>query len=354
MRDSSAMDAKSGQAFDVRYVVALGAGLASALLCVVAQRGTLPALFSACFLPLPILIATLGFGPLTGLGTAAVSIAVISAFAAARPAELWTARLIYAALCGGTFALMLALPVWWLGRLTRLWRDDADVWRDAKLQPRPHASDSRFYPLSRILAQAATFAFAVAASVITAIVLDAGGFESLAARIAPRILELFGPRELPPGTDLHELSLFYIRLFPPVTAAIYLTLALANLWLAGRIAQVSNSLVRPWPDIAHAMRLPWPFAFAFLGSIALSPFDGFVGAIATCGASAFGLGFVLEGLAVVHCVTRGNKLRAPLLAAIYIVTVIVPPLLIAFAAIGLADAGFSFRERKVVAAAQKS
>jgi uncharacterized protein YybS (DUF2232 family) len=354
MRDSSAMDAKSGQTFDVRYAVALGAGLASALLCVVARQGTLPALFIACFSPLPILIATLGFGPLPGLGAAMVGIAAISAFAAARPAELWTARLIYAALSGGTFALMLALPVWWLGRLTRLWRDDADMWRDSSRQPRQHAAESRFYPLSRILAHAAIFACVVAALVITTIVLDAGGFDSLAARVAPRILELFGPRELPPGTDLHELSLFYVRLFPPVMTAIYLSLALANLWLAGRIAQVSNILVRPWPDTAHALRLPRPFALAFLGSVALCPLDGFTGAIATCGAAALGLAFALEGLAVIHFVTRGNKFRTPLLAAAYVVTVIVPPMLIAFAAIGLADAGFSFRDRKVVAATQKS
>jgi Predicted membrane protein (DUF2232) len=359
MRDSSAMDTKSGQVFDVKYPVAVGAGLASALLCLVARQGTLPAASIAFFSPLPILIATLGFGPFSGLGAVAVGVGAIIAYAASRPIDIWTIKLIYAAFLGGSFAVMIAVPAWWLGRIGRLGRSDEGSWRDSKRKSGPQPAAGTFYPLSRLLSHAVLLSCTTIVVFLTAIAWDAGGYdamvERLTAKVGPYILEIAGPRELPAGMDLHDLSRLYVRLFPPLLTSGYFALTTANLWLAGRIVQLSNLLVRPWPDIVRDLRLPRPFAFAFLACCAVSLLvGGFIGMVAACAAAAIGMGFMLQGLAVIHFLTRAVKYRRALLAAIYVAAAFMTPLMfVPFAAMGLLDAGFSFRDRRIVAAPQK-
>ncbi|MGO9007575.1 MAG: DUF2232 domain-containing protein [Beijerinckiaceae bacterium] len=351
------MVSSSSQTFDFKYPVAVGAGLTAALLCLVVRQGTLPALFMASLAPLPIMIATLGFGWAPGLSAAATGTGTIILYMAARPADSWEVRLVSAALFGAAFALVLGFPAWWLARLTRLSRTEAGFpWRDVpwretdrRVSEKPFGRNS--YPLSRILAYAVLAAASIITLSLIVISLGNGGFAVIvdrsAARIAPYVLAAASTRELPAGIDLQELSRFYIRLIPPVVTSSYLLLLAADLWLAGRIVQVSNLLVRRWPDLAREVRLPRALALGFFASLASCLLDGLAGAIASCAAAALGTGFVLEGLAVTHALTRGIKFRAALLAAIY-VTAAVPPflMLIPFALLGLLDAGFTFRERR--------
>jgi len=352
------MDSRSPQAFDSRYLVAFGAGLAAALLCLVARQGTLPAYFLAYFTPLPIMIATVGFGAMPGLAAALVGTTTIIVYVAARPGDFWTARLLSAALLGGIFAVTLGLPAWWLARLARLTRTDEGSWRDAARLPVVKGEARVFYPVGRILASGVVVAFAIITLTVLAIVLDEGGFDAiidrLAAKLAPYVLDFVGTRELPAGVNLQDLSRFYVRLMPPVATYVYLLLVAANLWLAARVAQVSNLLVRPWPDIAQELRLPRPFALALLASAALSALDGLTGTIAACAAAALGIGFALQGLAVIHALTRNLKFRAALLAAIYAAAALLPLMLFPLATVGLLDAGFSFRARKALAAPQNT
>lgn len=348
------MNARSHQAFDTRYPVAFGAGLAAALLCLVVRQGTLPAYFLAYFAPLPIMIATLGFGVLPGLTAAAIGTVTIIVYFGARPADFSTVRLISAAFYGGIFALMMGLPAWWLSRLVRLartnghWRDGAQI-AGAKFEPRVV-----YYPLDRLLAFGVLAAFAVMTLIAAAVVFDEGGFDTLvdhlAVKVAPYVLDVVGTREMPQGVDLQDLSRLYVRLLPAFATYVYLLLIVANLWLAGRIAQVSNLLVRPWPDIAQDLRLPRPFALIFLVSVALMPVGGFAGMIAACAATACGLGFLLQGLAVIHALTRGLKFRGALLAALYAAVALLPPVVLPLAAVGLIDAALALRTRKNFAA----
>jgi hypothetical protein len=346
------------QPFDVRYLVGIGAGLAAALLCLAVRQGTLAAYLLAYLAPLPIMIATLGFGALPGLAAALSATATIIVFVAARPAEPWTAHLIPAAMFGGLFAASLSGPAWWLARLARLVASETGSWRDLAGAPAAKIDARIYYPLSRILAYAVGFAFIATALVVAVIVFDAGGFdaviERLAARFAPFILDIVGTHELPTSADLEQIARFYVKLIPPVATYTYLLLIVANLWLAGRIVQGSHLLLRPWPDIPRDLRLPRPFAIAFLASLALAVLDGLAGTIAACAAAACGMGFVLQGLAVIHALTRGLKFRAGLLAAIYAAAALLPLVLVPLAMVGLVDAGFAFRSRKGFAAPQRT
>jgi hypothetical protein len=349
------MVVKSPQAFDIKYPVAFGAGLAAAVLCLVVRQATLPALVMACLAPLPIMIATLGFGAMPGLSAVAVGAGTIIMYMVAKPSDFWTARLLAAALFGAVFALMLGLPAWWLARLAKGRGTQADAsWSTARRTTGDGtAADKvavRDIPLSRILAYAVLLAFCVVAFMLVVITLDNGGYSVLlerwAAAIAPRILDVVGTNELPAGMDLQDLSRLYVRLIPPFVTSAYVLLFAANLWLAGRIVQVSNLLVRPWPDIAGELRMPRALAVGFLASLAAFVLAGFTGAIVSCIAAALGTGFALEGLAVTHVLTRGLRFRGTLLAVIYVAAAIVPyVMLVPFALLGLLDAGFAFRER---------
>ncbi|MGP0058855.1 MAG: hypothetical protein ACLPID_06180 [Beijerinckiaceae bacterium] len=362
------MVSRSTQTFDFKYPAAFGAGLTAALLCLVIRQGTLPALLIACLTPLPIMIATLGFGWAPGLSAAAIGTGTTFIFMAARPGDFGTAKLVTAAIFAALFALVHGFPAWWLARLARLGRTQAGLpWRDALCRGGDGSAAGKavarsYYPLSRILGHAVLAAIAIIVSMLIAASLDNGGFDTLvdrwAASIAPHLLEFAGTHELPAGMDLQALSRLYIRLFLPVMTSCYLLLLVTNLWLAGRIVQVSNLLARPWPDIAGELRLPRALALGFLASLASCLLDGLAGAIASCAAAALATGFVLEGLAVTHALTRGIKFRAALLVAIYVSAAIAAFLmLIPFALLGmlgLLDAFFAFRERKPGVVPQKT
>jgi Predicted membrane protein (DUF2232) len=344
------MFSKSTQKLDLKYLITFGAGLAAALLCLVGQQGTLPSIAVAYLAPLPIMIATLNFGQMTGLAATAVATGTITLYLAIRPPDNWGVGLASPLVFGCIFALTQGLPAWWLARLARLGRSDAAArWSDEDRSAGERLL-TIYYPLSRILAYAALGSFAIVILTLGILVIDAGGYEAIidrwAAKIAPSILEVIGTRELPAGADLQDLARFYIKLIPPVMTSTLLVLLVVNLWLGGRIVQLSNLLVRPWPDIAQELRLPRVFAPAFLVVFGLCILNGLPGTIAGCAAAALGMGFVLEGLAVVHALSRRMRFRAAALAAVYLTALFIPLMFVPLLIVGLLDAGFQFRDRK--------
>ena len=124
------------QASDIRVPVALGSGLAATLLLVSLRQGTFPALFLASLSPLPLMIATLGFGHATGLGAVAVAVLTFVALmtAAAAPQNGWLDAILTAGLGGLIFAVCQALPSWWLAHLAGLSRERCGVALDRAAQ----------------------------------------------------------------------------------------------------------------------------------------------------------------------------------------------------------------------------
>jgi hypothetical protein len=318
--------------------VAIGAGLASALLFVVSAKGTLLALILAYFAPLPLMIASLGFGQWTGLVGTLLGSGLI-------------ALLLYPTV-GLVYAIAIAVPAWLVcaAALRGAPPPEPQLKRPARQKlvapvvPNPA-------PMRALTA--ATLFFAAAIS-IGALALAAahGGLTSalnqVTDELAPLIRELkTATTSLPDSLDPDRLARILVRVIVPAMAASGLMLAMANLWLAARTVQISARLRTAWPDIPYNLRVPVPLAAALIPAIGLIFVGHEIGFVAAIAATVLATALSLQGLAVMHDLTRGMSARTPLLFGAYLVMSFVPPWPMAlFALVGLADAALGLRERK--------
>ncbi len=331
--------------------VAIGAGLASALLFSLVAKATVFAIALAYLSPLPLMIAMIGFGRATGLTASGVAILTVFAIAFVQQIQDGGDQAFAASISALTFAISLALPALWLSYLAALSRLKGEAsWSIAPTVARSFAREA--YPLERLLAYA--IAISAALAVIGTLFLSArqGGFETALNRadaaLTPLIESLAEDMPLPQGVDLHSLARLIAMAAAPVVAASTLLMLLLNLWLAARVAQVSERLPRPWPDIPHELRLSRIYAPALFAAIGVAFVGGLPGVISAIVAAALAMGFALQGLAVVHDLSRGWKYRTLLLGLVYIgLTLLAPPwLLLAFVVIGLVESVFLLRDRK--------
>jgi hypothetical protein len=341
---------------DIRVPVALGSGLAATLLFASLRQGTYPALFLASLSPLPLMIATLGFGHATGLGAAAVAVLTFVTLiaAVAAPQNGWVEAILTASLGGLIFAACQALPAWWLAHLAGLSRSDAALpWTERR---KVKGRERDYYPLGHIVLNAALIGFTIAAVTTLAASLTQPtfqtGLDKAAAKIAPFVVQAIGSYQLPNGVDPLALSRLVVRMMPPVAASMIFLVLLINLWLAGRVVQVSNRLPRPWPDIAHELRVPRLLGLALLATSALCLVGGLAGMIAGIATAVLAILFAMQGLCVVHDLSRGNRFRSAFLCGLYLALALLMPWpVVVFTLVGLIEAGFCLRDRKAAAAA---
>ena len=93
-----------------RFVVAIGAGCAAALLLAVSAQSSLLAMTLAYVAPLPIMIATLGWGLDSGAIAAAIAIAVLALVAEPLSALVFAASVAVPALALAAFAITPLAP----------------------------------------------------------------------------------------------------------------------------------------------------------------------------------------------------------------------------------------------------
>ena len=341
------------------YATAVGAGIAAGLLFSLANQATILAIALTYLSPLPIMIAMLGFGRIAGaVATAVATLVVFGLAIVQQPHELRVGNLDAAGLVALVFALSLGLPASWLSYLAALSRPKGSVsWSITIGAGRSFARE--YCPLERLLAYAVAISATIAVIATIYVTFRHGGFEaSLAladAEVTPILQRLVGNNALPRGIDLHLVARWIVLAAAPAMAASTLLMLMLNLWLAGRVAEVSGRLPRPWPDIPHDLRLPRIYALVFAAALAASFVGGLPGLIAAIVAATLGMGFALQGLAVTHDLSRGSKLRTPMLFAIYLgLFLLMPWPLGLFALIGLSEAAFSLRDRKEKAARPNS
>jgi hypothetical protein len=345
---------------DLRVPVALGSGLAATLLLVgLLRQASYPTLFLAALSPLPLMITTLGFGHLTGLGAVAVAVLTFVTLmtAAAAPQNGLLDAGLTAGLGGLVFAACQALPAWWLAHLAGLNRSDPALPWSARRNETGKPRD--YYPLGGIALHAALIGFAIVAFASLAVSFGQIDFDAsldkAAATITPFLVQALGSYELPNGVDLLSLARLVVRAMPPVAASTIFMLLLFNLWLAGRIVQVSNRLARPWPNIAHELRVPRLVGVALAVAFGLCLLRGVAGVIASEATAVLAILFALQGLCVIHDLTRGAKFRSAMLCALYVALALLMPWPLAvFTLVGLLEAGFGLRDRKAAAAASHS
>jgi hypothetical protein len=132
----------------------------------------------------------------------------------------------------------------------------------------------------------------------------------------------------------------------PFLAATAFTFVLAfNVWIAARVVAISQRLPRSWPVIPLT-RMPHSALLLLCAAVAASFVPGLVGVFAIAIAGALAMAFALQGLALLHHISRGRPGRTALLAAAYILVIFIGhtflPLL-AFA--GIADTAVDLRRR---------
>lgn len=342
------------------HAVAVGAGAAAALLFSLIHQATLFAMALAYLSPLPIMIAMIGFGRFAGVGATVVSALTVFGLAVAQqPHEQWFRNLDEAALAALVFVLSLGLPALWLSFLAAVSRAKGSLpWTIATTAGRSFARE--YCPLERILTYAVAISATLAVAAAIYVTFRIGGFEAaldLAVKEATPVLEglIADKPQLAGQIDPHTIARWIALAAAPAMAASTLVMLLLNLWLAGRVVQVSGRLPRPWPNIARELQLPRIYALVFAAAIAASYFFGRLpGLISAIVAAALGTAFALQGLAVIHDLSHGSRFRKPMLFLIYFgLFALMPWPLVLFAVIGLIEAAFSLRERKDKSVARK-
>ncbi len=298
--------------------ISLVAGLASAFAFLAGGSG-LFGFILANFAPLPLMIASFGWGASSG--------AMASAFAFVLILSLTSFKL------SVEFAALVATPALILSVLAQ--------WR--------RASGSDFYPLGRLLAWITWVSIFVSLVDIAIWSSQNGGFEAASAEIAkrfqPLLQEMFakGP-QLPPSVSFDDIASVFAYAVPFVSTALQVLFFSACLWIAARVAQASGQLVCSFPKISAETSLPRDVMAVLALSVVLLGVGLFAGSTSLALASGMIIigiiaAFALQGLAVIHFTSRKVPLRGALLTFIYfgILFLSLWPLAIA-AGIGFVDA----------------
>ena len=295
--------------------IAVGAGVASALLFIVSATASLVAVVLAYLTPLPVIITAMGFGHKTGLAAAVVGGGTIA--------------LVLGPLPGVIFLALLGLPAWWLSYLCLLAR------------PLPQG-EAEWYPVSTVILWIAILSAAPVLVAGLLLLVRFGGFDATIGALGAWLAAIFDGRDLPGGLSYESL----VRMAPVVMAASTVLMLTFNLWLGGRIVLLSHLLARPWPVLADAVRLHRGAALGLAALLAAAVLPGPLGLAAQVGGAALGMAFVFEGLAATHVLTRGLAGRRLILGGVYAaVFVLMPYPLVALALIGCLDCLFALRSR---------
>src|SRR6266404_5719947 len=155
-------------------LIAIAAGSASALMFASIISGALISLLLFYLAPLPLMVAALGWGPLS---------ASIGGIAAATG---------LGAIFGLPYCITVALPAWWLGHLALLGRPVANGVPPGN-GAAPVAPDLEWYPVGRILLWIAGFAALTTMAALLTLGTDPAAITGALHR---GLLRMLGPREV--------------------------------------------------------------------------------------------------------------------------------------------------------------
>ena len=298
--------------------IALAAGLASALMFVSITSGEMISLLLINLAPLPLMVVGLVWGPLgAAMGGAAATAVIASLFGFSY--------------CG-VFAVVNALPAWWLAHLVLLARPRADgamAGPDEVLE---------WYPVGRILLWIVVFATIITTTTLLMMGSDAASIHNTIRKGWGDLFELS-------GMALSDSTLDALAVIAPIGAEMAAVAVLAlNLWLAAKIAAASGRLHRPWPDL-KSMTLPSVMVAALFAAAACCFSGGMPSMLAQIVTGGLSIAYALAGFAVLHTLTLAMKGRALWLGCVYAVVAGFAWALLVVALLGIADAVFGLRER---------
>jgi hypothetical protein len=307
-------------------LIALAAGAASALMFASIISGALISLLLFCLAPLPLMVAAMGWGPLSAsIGGIAAATGLGAIFG-----------LPYCI----AFAVKVALPAWWLGHLALLGRPTApgvSTGNDAS----PVPADLEWYPLGRILLWISASVALTTTAELLMLGTDAATITGTMRRGGLRILELTGAA---PTAETEQLVTALVTIAPSAAAVVEMTALTLSLWLAAKITATSGRLHRPWPDL-KTVELPPMTLAALCVAIAFCFAGGLPALVAQIVTTTLMMAYALTGFAVLHTLTLAFKSRAFLLGCSYVIVMMFAWPVLLMAMVGLADAVFGFRRR---------
>ncbi|TBW39785.1 hypothetical protein EYW49_05875 [Siculibacillus lacustris] len=303
--------------------IAIGAGLASALLFASLVGGSMFALPLFVLSALPLGIVAFGWGTRLGV-LAAVTATLLVAFALGLPAAI-------------ALVLAVALPMPLACHLLGLARP-ADP-------AAPVATPVEWYPTGRVLM---VLAFVIIGGTVVGGL--AIGFDPIetSREVAAAARGMVAGSATSSAEDVSQIEPLVhatVRLMPVFFPASWLMVTVLDLWLAAKVVARSGRLARPAEDLAQVAVPAWA-GVAFAASLALAFLDGPIGLVASVIAGALFAVHFLVGMGVLHVVTRGADMRILLLATAYGLVLLFSIPAAAIALVGLLDAHFAFRKRR--------
>jgi hypothetical protein len=307
-------------------LIAIAAGCASALMFASIVSGAMISLLLFYLAPLPLMVAALGWGPLSAsVGGIAAATGLGAIFG-----------LPYCI----AFVVTVALPAWWLGHLALLGRPVAN-----EVPPgngaSPAAPHLEWYPVGRILLWITGFAALTTIAAMLTLGTDAA---TITGSMRRGLLRILGPSEAAPSAETEQWIDALVTIAPSAAAIVAMMTLTLNLWLAAKITATSGRLHRPWPDLKSADLPPMTLA-ALCVAIAFCFTGGLLAILAQIATAALMMAYGLTGFAVLHTLTLAMKSRALWLSSTYAVVMVFGWPVLAMVALGLADAVFGLRRR---------
>lgn len=300
-------------------LVGLGAGLAAALLFAGLVRGTTLALPLFLLSPLPIAIAGLGFGTISGAIGAVFAATLIGA--------------VFVPLSGLFHFLGFGAPVAWAAHLIGLARSN------------PGAPEEReWFPLDRVLFRL-TIAAAVAVTLIGMVFgYDPKSWTDIVLTGADAMFADAGA-DAPSRADFEPIVSMVVSLMPITSAMLILAVAVFNSWLGARIARLSGQMQRPWTPV-WTVSLP-KMAAIVLGLALLAWFlPGPPGYIGGTFLGAMACAFAMTGFGLLHFSLVGKASRGAVLFGTYLATLLFTVPIVVAAIGGIADTLLGIRSRR--------
>ena len=307
-------------------LIALAAGCASALMFASIVSGALISLLLFYLAPLPLMVAALGWGPLS---------ATIGGIAAASGLGA-----IFGLPYCLAFVVTVAVPAWWLGHLALLGRP-IEINGSPDNGASPVAPALEWYPVGRILLWISGFAALTTVAALLTLGTDA---EAITGTLRRGLLRLLDLHDTTPKAETEQWIGALVAIAPAAAALFAMMTLTLNLWLAAKITATSGRLHRLWPDLKSAA-LPAMTLAALCVAIAFCFAGGLIAILAQIASAALLMAYALIGFAVLHTLTLALKSRALWLGFIYAIVVVFSWPVLAMVILGLSDAVFGIRQR---------
>jgi hypothetical protein len=298
------------------WLLAIGGGVVSAVIYVLAGHGAFGGMLLAYFAPLPVFAVGLGLGAAAGAISslvAAVIMLIVGGFVAA-----------------AVYALMNAVPA-------------IILLRQAMLSRTNEQGDQEWYPVGHLIVAASTIAAAIFTIGAFWFGATSAGLEDTVRTFVANLVQQMAPHI--PDHQMEPLIQMVSRILPGFVGASWLIMIVINGAVAqGALVRFGKNL-RPSPSL---ISMEFPQWFPILTAIAAAMAAILPGALGFFGQNLMIIlvaPFFFMGLAVVHAVCRKRKSGAVLLVTFYAFLTIFGWPAIFVVLLGLIEQWAGFRRR---------